>query len=293
MPDRAAAAAQRLRHEADRLAGALPPLLVEAERIANSVIHGSHGYRRAGAGEAFWQFRRYQSGDPAAAIDWRQSAKSQRVFVRERERESAQNIWLWSDRSPSMRFGNPEKAGRAALLALTLAILLDRAGEHIAVLGARAGRRSGRGALMEIADALVPGEPQAGAASVPRLGRVPRHARLVLFSDFLAPVDDIARVVESYRLRGVEGCLVQVLDGAEEDFRYSGRARFEGMEGEGAVTIGRAESIAGDYHARFAAWRDALMALSRRAGWPLIRHRTDRPPQRALLAILGVIGRQP
>lgn len=293
MPDRPAAAAQRLRHRADRLAGALPPLLVEAERIANGVLHGSHGYRRAGAGEAFWQFRRYQPGDPAAAIDWRQSAKSQRVFVRERERESAQNVWLWSDRSPSMRFGAPEKAGRAALLALTLAILLDRAGEHIAVLGAETGRRSGRGALMEIADALVPGEAAGGAASVPRLGRVPRHARLVLFSDFLAPAEELSRVVESYRLRGVEGCLVQVLDAAEEDFRFTGRARFEGMEGEGAVTIGRAESIAGDYHARLAAWREALTVLSRRAGWPLIRHRTDTPPQGALLAILSVIGRQP
>lgn len=292
MSDRAAAAAQRLRHEADRLAGALPPLLVEAERLANSVIHGSHGYRRAGAGEAFWQFRRYQSGDPAAAIDWRQSARSQRLFVRERERESAQNVWLWSDRSPSMRFGTPDKAGRAALLALTLAILLDRAGEHVAVLGARTGRRRGPGALMEIADALVPGEA-GGAASLPRSGRVPRHARLVLFSDFLAPLEELARVVESHRLRGVEGCLVQILDAAEEDFHYTGRARFEGMEGEGAVTIGRAETVAGEYHARLAAWRDALTALSRGAGWPLIRHRTDKPPQLALLAILGVVGRQP
>ena len=37
----------------------LPPLLVDAERLASAVSLGVHGRRKAGMGESFWQFRRY------------------------------------------------------------------------------------------------------------------------------------------------------------------------------------------------------------------------------------------
>ncbi|MFQ5533936.1 MAG: DUF58 domain-containing protein [Sphingomonadales bacterium] len=291
MPDRTS---RTLRHEAEHLAASLPPLVIEAERIAKTVIHGVHGYRRAGPGEAFWQFRRYQCGDAASAVDWRRSAKGQHLFVREREREAAQTVWLWSDASPSMRFGTVEKAHRAALLALTLAAVLHRTGEHVAVLGGNFEPAGGRAALARIADALTHWnhDPPSGAASLPEFTRVPRYARLVLFSDFLAPIEDLSAIVDDYRARGVQGCLVQVLDPSEEDFNFSGRTRFDGLEGEGSIMIGRVESIVGDYRRQFAAWRDSLDLLSRRTAWPLIHHRTDRPPQLALLAILGALGRK-
>ena len=57
-----------LRLRAEELAAGLPSLLVQAERIAATVSQGVHGRRRVGAGETFWQFRRYQPGDPVSAI---------------------------------------------------------------------------------------------------------------------------------------------------------------------------------------------------------------------------------
>ena len=85
---------------AEHLASRFPPLLVAAERVASTVAQGVHGRRRVGQGEAFWQFRRYGPGDQANHIDWRQSAKSQHIFVRESEWEAAQSIWMWRDTSP-------------------------------------------------------------------------------------------------------------------------------------------------------------------------------------------------
>src|SRR6185312_2640732 len=79
-----------LQDEAEALSAALPPLMVDAERLASAVSLGIHGRRKAGMGESFWQFRRFRAEDPSAAIDWRQSAKSQHLFVREREWEVAQ-----------------------------------------------------------------------------------------------------------------------------------------------------------------------------------------------------------
>ncbi len=65
-------------HEAKGLAESLPDLLIEARRVAHTILAGWHGRRRAGPGETFWQFRPYVSGEPANGIDWRRSARSAR-----------------------------------------------------------------------------------------------------------------------------------------------------------------------------------------------------------------------
>ena len=43
----------------------MPVLLIESQRVAHTVAHGTHGRRRAGPGETFWQFRQYQPGENA------------------------------------------------------------------------------------------------------------------------------------------------------------------------------------------------------------------------------------
>src|SRR5262249_35252748 len=126
----------RLRDEAETLAASLPPLLVEAERVASTVAQGVHGRRRVGTGETFWQFRRFQTGDQSSDVDWRRSARSQHLFVRETEWEAAQSVYLWRDGSPSMNYASSgaTKLQRAGVLALALGILLVEAGERIAPL---------------------------------------------------------------------------------------------------------------------------------------------------------------
>ena len=60
--------AEAARDAAERAAAAFPALLVEAERIAQTVAHGIHGRRRSGVGETFWQYKQYRFGDSASAI---------------------------------------------------------------------------------------------------------------------------------------------------------------------------------------------------------------------------------
>src|SRR4051812_38416758 len=142
------ARAPRLRQAAETLSQRLPGLLVEAERVAATVAPGVHGRRRTGMGETFWQFRQYQSGDAASDIDWRQSARSRHLFVREQEWEAAESVWIWCDFSASMGFrsnpGLPPKWERAVLLTLALAALLVRSGERVALLGAGERPATGR-----------------------------------------------------------------------------------------------------------------------------------------------------
>src|SRR6202023_3073248 len=92
--------------ESRELAAQMPRLILQARRVAATIIHGLHGRRRAGSGENFWQYRRFVSGEPAQRVDWRRSGRDDHLYVREQEWEAAHTVWVWPDRSPSMSFAS-------------------------------------------------------------------------------------------------------------------------------------------------------------------------------------------
>ena len=275
---------------AESLAAGLPPLMVRAERLASAVSLGMHGRRKAGMGQSFWQFHHYRSGDAANAIDWRQSAKSEHLYVRERESEGAQSVYLWRDGSPSMRFssGGDSKIDRANLLALALGVLLVRGGERIALFGEREAPANSRAAYRRIGYAL--GERLPADDAVPPDASLPRNAQFVWFGDFLAPIEEVEFAIRKLTRVNAGGRLVHIVDPAEEDFPYTGRTRFEAVKGEQSRILGRAESVASEYRARFKAHSEAVSLLARKLGWNYLVHRTDRPPQTALVALYADLG---
>lgn len=295
MPLDSALAPAGLREEAERLAEALPPLLAEAERVANTVAQGVHGRRRVGQGESFWQFRRYRDGDPVGAVDWRRSARSRHLFVRENEWEAAESVWIWRDPSASMDYassGAPcTKRDRATVLALALASLLVRGGERVAALGEDATPTGGRAGLRRLAHAMLDRsrDDDRTAQSLPPTERLPRYAQLVIVSDFLAPLDETLARLRGYANAGVKGHLVQVLDPAEEDLPFAGRTEFEGVEEDLKLMVGRAETLRSAYHERLLARRAALVETSHGLEWTFAAHRSDRPPQTALLSLYGAL----
>jgi uncharacterized protein (DUF58 family) len=275
-----------LQHEADGLSAGLPPLMVEADHLAASVSLGVHGRRRAGMGENFWQFRRYASHDSAGAIDWRQSAKSQHIFVREREWEAAQTVWFWRDASANMAFksGAVSKRTRADLLLLALASLLVRGGERVGFVGMEGGAGASRLTLTHIGRALF----SKSDTALPPRAPFARGNQLVWFSDFLS--DGVVETMRDLSRRGVSGHLVRIVDPAEEDFPYAGRTRFESPLGDGDEIFGRAERIRASYHARFVAHGEEISAAALKLGWTCTTHRTDHAPQRSLIAMHAAIG---
>lgn len=280
--------------EAHGLADSLPDLQVEALRIANTVAHGIHGRRRAGPGETFWQFRQFQSNDSATLIDWRRSASSDHLYVREREWEAAHTIWLWPDLSPSMAFRSDlsatTKRDRALVLTLALAELLVRGGERVGLLGLTRPTASRR-ASTRLAEALaMNARSEVLASSLPPPERVGRFSGAILISDFLDPVDDLVARFKAIAGDQVGGHLIQVLDPAEETLPYEGRAEFLGLEGDDRWLAERAESLREAYQRRLVAQREAVRAAARSLGWSFLVHHTDRSPAEPLLALVQRMG---
>jgi uncharacterized protein (DUF58 family) len=277
-----------LEREALGLADRLPNILIEAKRIAQTVAHGIHGRRRSGPGETFWQFRQFQSSDTARQIDWRRSASSDHLYVREREWEAAHTLWLWPDLSASMNFrshlSGTTKRERAIVLMLAAAELLVRGGERVAFLGLTQPTAS-RKATTRIAEAIIANEPALTATQPPKT-----HLKLfsgaLLFGDFLDPIAKTRAHIEALAADGASGHLVQILDPAEESFPYEGRTEFLSPAGEDRWIIDRAQSLRTRYRQRFDAHRAELAAIAKRLGWSFLVHHTDRPASEPLLALI-------
>jgi uncharacterized protein (DUF58 family) len=89
--------------------------------------------------------------------------------------------------------------------------------------------------------------------------------------------------------RGVRGHLLQIVDPAEETLPFDGRVRFEGMEDEGDVLIGKVEEVREAYIDVLAAHKRSVQAVARGIGWTFATHHTNRPPEMALLALFLVL----
>jgi uncharacterized protein (DUF58 family) len=285
------AAAERAIGEGRTLAAAMPRLILEARRVAATVIHGLHGRRRAGPGENFWQYRRFVSGEPASRVDWRRSARDDHLYVREQEWEAAHTVWIWPDRSPSMHFASPlvhdNKLYRALVVAMALAEVLVEGGERVGIPGLM--RPSGsRNVVEQIAQAIV--HDRSERASLPPNFAASALAEIVLLSDLWSDIAEVRRTVTQLSGGGAHGHVVQIVDPAEETFPYWGRVEFIEPEGGGRITAGRAETWRSDYIARVARHRADIRNETDRLGWSFTIHRTDRPATELLLALHARIG---
>jgi len=276
---------------ARKLADAMPRLILEARRVASTVIHGLHGRRRAGPGENFWQYRRFVSGEPAQNVDWRRSARDDHLYVREREWEASHTVWIWPDRSPSMTFtsalASDSKLERALVIAFALAEVLVQGGERVGVPGLTRPTAS-RNVIEKMAEAIL--HDPAERASLPPSFAPSPLSEVVMLSDLWAPIGDVRGTIAQLSATGAHGHVVQIVDPAEESFPYSGRVEFIEPEGAGNVTAGRAEAWRSDYQEIVARHRAALRAETDLRGWSFAVHRTDRPASELLLVLHSRMG---
>lgn len=276
---------------AQDLARILPRLALEARQVSAHVALGIHGRRRAGPGETFWQFRPFTSGEPASRIDWRRSARDDRLYVREREWETASTYWIWMDCSASMGFvsslSQTAKRDRAIVLGLAMADLLVRGGERVGLLGVTAPITS-RAIIQRLAESLMTSGP-ALAADFPAGAMPGPRDRVLLISDLILDVDVFRGGLETLTSRGCAGLCVQVRDPAEALFPFNGETEFFAPEGGERWMVGDADTVKLQYRQRLAAHEAALRAAVTARGWSFLAHRTDQTAAEGLLALAMMV----
>lgn len=274
-----------------KLAARVPRLILEARRVASTLIHGLHGRRRAGPGENFWQYRRFTTGEPSNTVDWRRSARDDHLYVREREWEASHTVWIWPDRSPSMNFAstlsNNSKLERALVISFALAEVLVQGGERVGIPSLMRPTAS-RNVIERMAEAILHDSTE--RASLPPSFAPSALSEIVMLSDLWAPIAEVQGTIAQLSATGAHGHVVQIVDPAEESFPYAGRVEFIEPEGAGSITAGRAETWRSDYQEIVARHRAAIRAKTDSRGWSFTIHRTDRPASELLLLLHARLG---
>lgn len=282
-----------LRRAAEEAAASFPALMARAER-AVAGLHGDHTQRKPGSGEKFWQYRDYVPGDRPQDIDWRQSAKSDRVFIRQKEWQTTQTAVFWCNQSASMDFSShkkyPTKAEAAQVLSMALAILMVRAGEQVGLYGhLRTGRTET--SLQRIGLALADEEKQFDTLPNPFAYKLPRHCSFVQVGDFLSPAQEIETVFSTLSAQAESGLVLQVLDPAEIELPYSGRIIFEEPTAHSKEPVNHVDSVRAEYQERIAMHLSAVENICRQQQWHYVLHRTDRDVSETLTTIWSLMHR--
>ena len=281
------------RQRAEDAASDLPALMASAEKAVSSVLLGEHTQRKTGAGERFWQFREYMPSDRPQDIDWRQSGKTDQVYIRQKEWQTPQGTIFWCSRSAGMEFTSdealPSKAEAAKVLTLALAMLITRAGDQVGLYGHQRTGRS-EAALQRIGTGLFE-ELKNPTPLPPDTYATPKNSSLVQIGDFLEPPEDIEHVFKNLSAQSQSGLVIQVLDPAEIELPYQGRVIFEDPQNKGREIVNHVGSIRAAYKERIESQMASVESLCRKYQWNYFLHRTDTPAKETLAAIWAQMNR--
>ncbi len=114
-----------------------------------------------------------------------------------------------------------------------------------------------------------------------------RFSGVILFSDFLDPIELIREHVEALAASGASGHLVQILDPAEETLPYEGRTEFLSPEGGAELDCRtRRDACASATRRASKPTAKSCISLATRLGWSFMVHHTDRPAAEPLLTLV-------
>ncbi|MET3589800.1 uncharacterized protein (DUF58 family) [Bartonella silvatica] len=268
----------------------MPYFLLQAHRIANTLITGGHGQRKRGSGENFWQFRPYVKGESITRIDWRRSARDEQTYLRDHEWQMAQTVWIWPDQSASMhycsRFSQISKGNHAIILTLALATLFAHSGEHIAIPNLMSPTIASD-AIERIAFAL---ENHQKESPFPDFSMLTRFSHAIIISDFLDQPENIIQHLTILSAKQVSAHLIEIVDPAEENFPYTGHTEFTDPETGEKYLSGKAESLRKRYCKLYKARRQELMHFCSRQGWTYHVSQTNRPLTETILQLSSIMG---
>ena len=281
-----------MRLKAEELSNKIPSLYVKADRIANTIWEGMHNRNKDGLGDNFWQFRKYEYGDPAHLIDWKKTAKSNETFIQEKELQTLQNFVIWRDTSKSMNFRSSEsidtKLYRANLFTLALTIILSKSGENIILNGLKSKLLKGGNAVNFVSNQINEKVTDSYKSS-PNVNEIKNNSDVILIGDFLNNIIETEKTIKELSNRGINGIIIQILDPAERFFPYKGRINFNGLEGEQNILIGKAESVRNDYKKAIKIHIEKLEKLITSYSWKYILDNSEQDASISLQNICNTL----
>jgi len=184
-----------------------PSLALKAEEMAKWLFLSPQAHQRLSRTERIWRYRSYEGGEPAGMIDWTQSARGERLLVREPEEIKIRPVLLWSQTA----WPDDATAQQNALLLMTLGHMLLKAERTVGWLAGDCPKTRTASILQGLfARFLNAPETQTGQTGQTAPPEMPdlRFALLVLSGDLGAAPEAWLDILKSHAARGSRAVLL-------------------------------------------------------------------------------------
>lgn len=237
-------------------------LEIQASMLVSGFLSGVHGSPFRGSGPEFKEFRDYRNGDSIKDIDWRVSARSDRVQIKLRDDETNMKAYVMLDVSRSMNY----QGGKAAMskwnyarcLAAALIYLLQRQGDAagLGLLGAQLEAYyppSTRHSHSNVMIAALERQADADSCDLPEhlhqlANRIHPHAMVIVISDFYFEPERLKESFSVFRHMKSDLLLFQILDESELNLEWKSAVQLHELESQKSIQFNPLQWRK-DYHA--------------------------------------------
>jgi uncharacterized protein (DUF58 family) len=203
-----------------------------AKTVVDGFVAGLHRSPTFGFSQEFAEYRQYTEGDDLRHVDWNVFARSERIYLKRFRGETNSQLLLLIDASASMTYGSGKirKLDYARFLAASLAYLSSQQRDATGLIIFDEDVKdyippsTRQGQLMRILHAIEKAEGGTRTDFTKPFAHFQQFLRrrgiVIVMSDFYAPPEEVARVIEPLRYRGNEVVLLHILDPQELDPKF-------------------------------------------------------------------------
>lgn len=270
---------------------------LRAKFVVEGFISGLHGSPFHGFSVEFSEHREYEPGDPLKDMDWALYGRTDRYYLKKYQAETTMSVYVVVDASPSMDFttGDVTKFDYSVGIAAALSYLAIRQNDPVGLVTfsdrvrAFIPPRSRRSHLMTVLSTLAKTRPEGRTrigASLHEVAELVKHRSMILvFSDFMEPLEDLLPAIHHLAFRHHDIVLFHVLDPAELDLPFDDLSTFTDMESGERLIVDPAAARR-RYREAVDEHNETLRRRALEAKLDYVRLDTATPYDRALTAFL-------
>ncbi len=270
----------------DKYASLLPKIMFESTILSRNISAGLHASRFSGKGEDFWQFKEYRQGDGISSIDWRKSAASDKVLVKQKENETAKTIYFYFDKTKSMSFKSKKelqsKYQIAILLILTLSRIFLKNRENVFHFKTNKNMVKCSNDLSSFTKSFLFSEKH---INYPDKSLIANNSICFIVSDFLYNTKTIKNFLTNLKQKNVSGFLIQILDPLEINFNIKENLILNDLETNAKIRIDESNKYKDFYDKQLKDLQNSLKDLIKSSNWSYLLHDTSKNIKPILIEI--------
>ncbi len=196
---------------------------------------GRRKQRKSGIGDEFFQFRPLQANESISLIDWRASAKSDNLQIKQKEIHAKNRLYIWLDLRPSMFWVSRDNLLSKAQIGMIVALAISEIARknQIEVRTFTKTQKSFASGLIESG----------------KYAPAPVAAPMIILSDCMHETDEICEFIGKFRGINFPKAFGIINDSAECDFDFDGRINFIDKENHETIIIEDCQSLQEKYKA--------------------------------------------